>query len=254
MNSVSKTNFEWLNIDDKELSYHLDQYENPKEYTKAIYNILEDEKLVSDNQVILDFGCGCGGVTNFIAQKYSKANFIGLDLNSKYIEVANKFSIDNTNYFQFDLYSDKPVEEYSEYFHIAKGLISIQTLSWLPDYNRFIEFFSKFNLDWILVTSLFYEGYVDAEIKIKDFTRQMGENVNFRESYYNIYSIEVLNKNLIKYGYRIYKYIPFVMPFDIKKPDIGAMSTYTVKLFDESRLQISGPILMSWYTLIIKKI
>jgi len=39
----------------------------------------------------------------------------------------------------------------------------------------------------------------------------------------------------------------------IEKPMDRSMGTYTLKLENGELLQISGPILMSWYTLLIKR-
>ena len=79
--------------------------------------------------------------------------------------------------------------------------------------------------------------------------------VEHREAFYNIYSISRFDNELKKIGYRIEKAIPFVINADLPKPNItSGMSTYTVMTKENIRLQISGPILMSWYTLLIKKL
>ncbi len=253
MNLEKNSGFEWLNIDDKELEYHLKQYSEPKEYTKSLLDILVKERLISNRAKVLDLGCGCGAVTNYLAKAFPNCKFIGLDLNSNYIEIANKFSIENTRYCQFDLYSNESLKGNMEVINNADALFSFQTLSWLPNYNRYIELLSILNIKWGVVTSLFYDGYVDAEIKIKDYTRSMGSNIDFRESYYNIYSINLFDKALNEKGFYVDRYIPFDMPYDLPKPTNKGMSTYTLNLQDNSRLQVSGPLLMSWYTIIIKR-
>ena len=41
----------------------------------------------------------------------------------------------------------------------------------------------------------------------------------------------------------------FEIPFDIPKPPIDQMGTYTEKLVDGRRLQISGSMIMPWKTI-----
>ena len=128
----------------------------------------------------------------------------------------------------------------------------MQTISWLPDYCQFLVLLSKTQPEWILITSLFYRGPVDAEIKIKDYSRTMGDK-NYRDSYYNIYSVDKFHDNLKERGYSIVEIRPFDLGFDIDKPKDGSMSTYTEKTIDGRRLQVSGPLLMSWYTILVRK-
>jgi hypothetical protein len=48
-------------------------------------------------------------------------------------------------------------------------------------------------------------------------------------------------------GYRDFRYTPFEIDIDLPKPQKKVMGTYTEKLADGRRLQISGPLLMTWH-------
>lgn len=131
-------------------------------------------------------------------------------------------------------------------------LFTLRPESWLSikDYKKTIKNIIKIRPDWILITSLFYNGPVDTKIQIKDYSRKMN-NKNYRKSHYNIYSIQKF-ENLFS-GYYIDKCVPFEIDIDLKKNSDG-MGTYTEKLESGKRIQISGPLMMPWYTILLKKL
>ena len=91
-------------------------------------------------------------------------------------------------------------------------------------------------------------------ITIRDYSRKMND-IPYRSTFYNIYSIPRLDYELKKIGYEIDKALPFEINIDLPKPDnTSGMTTYTVMTEEKKRMQISGPILMSWYTLLIKQV
>lgn len=238
---------EWLKIDEKELQYHTSQYAEPKEYTRHLLKEYHDFFMtIPQGSNILDIGCGAGAVTTQFARSFPHLNFIGIDINEKYIAIANELKSSNTRF----------VCSYLEHFSCEEqitGVMCIQTLSWMPDYFTFINALKVLEPSWALVTALFYEGSVDAFIRIRDYGRSM-EEVDFRETYYNIYSIPEFEKHLQQVQFGITTYKPFEIGIDIpRKEGETGMATYTRKTDDGMRLQVSGPILMSWYTLLLNK-
>lgn len=241
-----KKNIEWLAGDEKELEYHTKQYENPKEYTKQVSNYLSEWNLVNGNNVkILDAGCGAGANCNYFAVNYPNVEFDGVDLNKKYVKIANKLKRENNKFYPGDLTNFKFVRKYN-------GVLCLQTLSWMNDYKKVVKNFFKNKPDWILLTSLFYDGPVETIIKIKDYSRTMGDE-KYRSSFYNIYSIDLLRKFVEKNNYKIEKIVHFEIPFDLYKNDDKGMGTHTIKLEDGKRLQVSGPLMMPWHTILITK-
>ena len=66
------------------------------------------------------------------------------------------------------------------------GIMCLQTLSWISNYNRIVNAMIKLNPKWIMITSLFYDGPVDAKIIIKDYSRSMGK-YNYRSSHISVH-------------------------------------------------------------------
>lgn len=241
-----KENIEWLQGDEKELAYHLDQYNNPKEYSKYLIKKFTEWRLDKKTNSVLDLGCGAGAVTYYFAKENPQISFVGLDINPKYIDFANNHKVSNTS---FEVKDFKDLKSEIGYYD---GIMCLQTLSWISNYNRIVNAMIKLNPKWIMITSLFYDGPVDAKIIIKDYSRSMGK-YNYRSSHYNIYSIDKFDNMINKKGYKIVRKEPYIFPFDLPKPQSSGMGTYTEKVSEDKRIQISGPILMSWYTLLIIK-
>jgi ubiquinone/menaquinone biosynthesis C-methylase UbiE len=238
-------NIEWLEGDEEEIDYHLKQYEEPKSYTKYLINHIKEKKLISNGDFIIDLGCGCGANSFFFSKCFKHCNFLGIDINPRYIKIANKYKLGNLKYKVGNLFDIKLKKK-------IKGILSIQTLSWLNDYKKALSSMFELKPEWILITSLFYDGPVTAKIIINDFSRTMGK-LKYRKTYYNIYSIDELKKYSQKYNYNLFEFKPFELSLDLTSPSNKSMGTYTEKLENGKRIQISGPILMNWYTLILKK-
>jgi ubiquinone/menaquinone biosynthesis C-methylase UbiE len=201
------------------------------------------------SQSILDIGAGAGAATYYLAHRNLQADFIGIDYSNEIIDIAKKtsreFNLTNLSF------------ETGDWFNLDKkwagvgGVISLQTLSWLPEMkNPMTQIFEVIKPDWIGLTSLFYEGDISCRIEVF-------ENIRSRKSFYNVYSLKELNRLAFEYGYEIVKSNRFDIEIDIPKPtNIDLMGTFTEKIggsSDYRRLQISGPLLMNWFFVLIKK-
>jgi SAM-dependent methyltransferase len=239
-------NIEWLKGDEKELLYHTSQFDKPKEHTKQVSNLLNEWGLIHPNIKILDLGCRTGANDYYFAKQYPEVYFHGIDINEEYIKIVNSKKLLNTSFSCGDLLN-LSVKQF-----IYSGILCLQTISWMDHYKQPLQ--SMFDLlpDWIIITSLFYDGPVEAEIKITDYSRTMGAE-NYRKSFYNIYSLDNIElfANQNKFTLKIAK--EFVFPFELSQPKTREMGTYTKKLIDGTIIQISGPLLMPWYTLLFEK-
>jgi hypothetical protein len=54
-------------------------------------------------------------------------------------------------------------------------------------------------------------------------------------------------------GYEDFVFQPFNIDIDLPKPAHDGMGTYTEQLENGQRIQISGPVFMSWYFILARK-
>jgi ubiquinone/menaquinone biosynthesis C-methylase UbiE len=242
----------WLKLSERALvSYHEKQFQNPYRSTVSFARWLEHLKLLSakDSKNILDIGCGEGANISYLARKFPNSAFTGIDLNKTLVEKGNailkKLKFTNCKLEKGDLYDLD-----TKYQGNIDGIISLQTLSWLPSYQQPIEEMVKLKPDWIAMSSLFYDGFIESEIKVRDYS---GLNKKHTEVFYNVYSLKLVEDLFRKKGYKKFKYIPFEIDIDIKRNKNGRMGTYTVKTAEGARLQISGPLLMNRYFIMAAK-
>lgn len=77
-------------IDPLSMDYHMKQWNEPKESTKAFWEFFSNE--LSTSKSIIDIGAGAGAATYYLANKYSRTNFIGVDYSKELIDYAKKTS------------------------------------------------------------------------------------------------------------------------------------------------------------------
>ena len=229
------------------MDYHMKQWNEPKESTKAFSNFFSKE--LSNSKSVVDLGAGAGAATYYLANRNLRTNFIGIDHSKELIDSAKETSKEyNLTNLAFDT---------GDWFNLNKnfggvdGVISLQTLSWLPEMkNPMTQIFEVIKPDWIGLSSLFYEGDISCRIEVF-------EHIRSRKTFYNVYSLKELNRLAVEYGYKIVKSDRFDIQIDIPKPtNTDLMGTFTEKVegsSDYQRLQISGPLLMNWYFVLIRK-
>jgi 2-polyprenyl-3-methyl-5-hydroxy-6-metoxy-1,4-benzoquinol methylase len=227
------------------ISYHMKQYSEQKRSTLAFINFISP--YIRTSKVIIDIGCGAGAATLLLATNFRKSKFIGIDSERILIQMANKATtgsnLDNLEFRTGNWFKLKK-------FHMIDGVISLATISWLSEYEKPMkQIFKKINPQWIAMSGLFYEGKISTKTIVF-------EHVRDRKVHYNTYSISELDQFCKKFGYTVTKYRPFKIDISIKKPKSkDLMSTYTLKTENFSdNLQISGPLLLNWYFIYIKKI
>jgi SAM-dependent methyltransferase len=245
---------EWLEVTKKgHLEYYEKQLKNPYRSTVLFCQWLESFGLLDKNRKdkILDIGAGMGGQIYYMAKKYPKSFFVGIDINPILVKIGNEFFWKskqvNCKLLKEDLYAlnKKHIGQY-------KGIVSYQTLSWLPDYKLPIKKMAELKADWITITSLFYEGDVNCKITIQDYDVPLARKP-YKEAFYNIYCLRLVRELFEKCGYSRFNYIPFEIDIDLPKPKTKGMGTYTERLANGKRIQISGPLLMNWYFILARK-
>lgn len=240
---------EWSTVSASALLYHTTQWDTPKRSTVAFGEFCRN--VLGSSKAVLDLGAGTGAPTAFLAEQFSDVNFTACDYSHDLVDIGRTLSrernLSNLSFAQGDWFNLEETEGYD-------GVISLQTLSWLPEYQRPLqEIMTKIKPRWIGLTSLFYEGDISCTIEIN-------EHKNDRKTFYNVYSIPDVERFLSNNGYGISRFERFHIDIDIDKPaNPDYMGTYTRRVFDSQdaegeRLQISGPLLMNWYMLLIERL
>jgi ubiquinone/menaquinone biosynthesis C-methylase UbiE len=223
----------------------LNQWETPKQSTKAFAKFIEAQ--LSRSKKVIDLAAGTGAPTAYLAELAPDVEFLATDSSSECVELGKKISngkgLKNLNYKHLNWYELQPTDGFD-------GVISIQTLSWLKEPKEPLRLiFERLKPEWVGVTSLFYEGDISCTIEVN--MHSIKNKLN-----YNIYSMKEIERIANSSGYKIYEAKKFDIDIDIPKPsDLDLMGTYTRRFGDEpNRVQISGPLMMPWYMVMFEKI
>lgn len=236
---------EWLSNYNKD--YFDRQFETPYRSTIAFCDWLEQTDTLKQNSTIsiLDVGTGKGANLYYMAKRFPNLKILGVDINNEFVNEGNKIlkskKVDTTCKLAVaDIYNfDKSL------INRFDGVVSYQTLSWLPDFREPLKSIASLNTKWIALTSLFFDGNVNCKIELDEYNR--GIDNEPKQTFYNVYSLPLIEKFLMELGFRKFQFTPFEIDIDIEKPDHKIMGTYTEKLSNGRRLQLSGPLLMNWY-------
>lgn len=215
-------------VEDSNIEWYTRQFKNPYQITIAFENFLSQN--VNLNGVnILDIGCGPGSALDYVSQRHPTSNFLGIDINT---ELFKLYSGKSTN-ISFE-YGDA-FNINAKYTNCFNGIISLQVLSWLPEYVKPLEEMCKLNADWIAFSSLLYDGKINYTINLQNYEKPTHKNP-FSQVYYNIYSVPIIKEFLQDYGYKKFIYKPFEIDIDISKPMHKNLGYYTIKTQDDRRL------------------
>jgi SAM-dependent methyltransferase len=232
--------------DQKSMDYHLRQWSDQKQSTIKFVDFANS--WIKPSKMVLDVGCGLGAPTYWMAKSFELTQFIGLDSDKKLIAEANliksKKEISNLDFQVADINRLSKIQS-------VDGVVSFQTLLCLPSIEEHLNvILQTINPGWVAILSLFYEGDISCKIDVLEHSRQ-------RKSFYNVYSIPYVDRLAKQRGYKIAKVEKFNIDIDIQKPNnIDFMGTYTEKILSEAgpeRMQVSGPLLMNWYFLLLEK-
>ena len=73
-------------IDPQSMDYHMKQWREPKESTKAFLEYFSNELSLSKS--ILDLGAGAGAATSYLAKRNLRTEFKGVDHSNELINIA----------------------------------------------------------------------------------------------------------------------------------------------------------------------
>lgn len=217
------------------------KYADKKQEMDKFLERLIEPFIKDKNLKILDAGCGIGHVLNLLNKISPQSEFLGTDQTDFFIEEAKKRYGNHKNInFEIGDIKDLPLKHHKDFdITVCRGV-----LSWLPHYDLFVKALMNITKKYIFISSLFYDGDIDFEIKIKEYKRGIPKE-GFTE-YRNVYSLPRFKKFVMDLGAKNIEVFNFDIGIDLPKGPIDKMSTYTMKLENGERLQISGIVLMNW--------
>lgn len=238
---------EWLEDGDALLSYFERQFTQPFRSTICLCDWLERMGYLtaSMSSRVADVGAGMGQTLAYMARRFPNVRFTGIELNPRHVErghhMLQRLGLANMTLVEGDLFNLD-----SSHRHRYDGIICLQTLSWLPEFQTPLQRMMELGPRWIALTSLFFDGPVNTRIEIQDYSRP-GTAKPYREEFTNVYSLPLIRQYMAEQGFDEFHYEPFHIDIDLPKPSSSGMGTYTVKLDTGQRLQMSGPLVMNWY-------
>lgn len=227
--------------------YHDRQFTDPYQSTIAFCDWLVELGAMTDAGRICDLGCGKGANVYYMARRFAQHEFLGVDIDEPLISAGRDFlarkAVPNCDLAVGDLHAA------GKQFHCGEfdGIISLQTLSWLPGYEKAFDAMVSLAPAWIGLSSLFFDGPIEARTVITEFDLSASQGTSRRSLFYNTYSLPVVRQYLFERGYRYFRQRRFEIQIDLPRSAEPKMQTYTETTADGRRLQISGPLLMSWY-------
>ncbi len=210
------------------LEWYTRQFKTPYRITIAFEKFLVSNVNL-DNINILDIGCGPGSGTSYIAERHLTSNFVGMDINTDLFDLYRGIS-NNIKFKYGDIFNLN--DEFKDKYD---GIISLQTLSWLPEFKRPLEQICKLNPKWLAFSSLLYEGKINYTISLENYERPTKDS-EFSQVYYNIYSVPKIIELLASFGYKKTSFVPFEIDIDIDKPEQNNLGYYTVTTNTGKRL------------------
>jgi 2-polyprenyl-3-methyl-5-hydroxy-6-metoxy-1,4-benzoquinol methylase len=197
--------------------------------------------LSEGSPVVLDACCGIGHLSIAFHHQFPNASFLGVDETTYLIEEARAIGGNGKNIrFETDNLYILP-KKYEKAFDIS---ICWKTLSWMRDYEEALRALFKLTTSHIFISSLFYEGDIDYEIKVKEHAKERGAAGG--TSFHNIYSLPRFERSARAMGAKNVTVTDFDIGIDLPRGDINHMGTYTIPLKDGGRLQMSGALPMPW--------
>jgi len=233
----------WNKINNREQSmgvgkkYFAKKQELDKLLEKLITPYIKGKKIK-----IIDVCCGMGHLFKLLNKISPDSEFFGIDLKDYIIKEAKRLYKKYSN-IKFRTIDANYLSKYcGKDFDIC---MSWKTLSFLPYYERILKEMIKITKKQIFISSMFYDGDIDFITNITEHkTAESKKRIN--QYNYNVYSYPKFKKFCYSQGVKAIKAYDFEIGIDLPKPPKNRMGTYTIKLENGKRLQISGAVLMTW--------
>lgn len=245
--------------EDRHREYHLQQFREPYRSTVAlaefVREVASDERL--EIRRALDVGCGAGAVTHFLARAHPGTSWIGVDAAEEYLEIGRRLiaSLD-------DIKSSVELR-HADFYNLSHVLppasfdlvLSVQTLSWLESYeDALIELVAMTRPGGVLVvTSLFTEFFVDVCSRVVEYPDGRFDAPR-RAAFYNVYCFDRFASIAHAAGATVVATRLFEIDVPLDPPENKLMGTHTRRIGDGRFLQFSGPLVLPWRFVALRRV
>lgn len=224
------------------------QRRKPYFITRAFYHFLDEAGCFKSQKPIhcLDICCGSGDVDSYFLKKNELLHVTGIDNSESLLNAIDLSTLASERFTAIycDLFQ-LPVEVTTKAWDLA---FSRSSLSWFEDPYDALSAMCMIKAKYIAISSLFYPGLIDAKTRIVEYNSDLEISV---ERHYNTLSMPLVENELKRFGYTSPCWQEFIIGDDLDEPlNRNSMQTYTVMKADDSRLQLSGPLLMNWWFLL----
>ncbi len=219
----------------------LKRYADQKQELDKFFETLITPYIENKSLKIFDVGCGNGHIIKILNEISPKSSYLGIDQTDFVIDEAKKIcqNMSNVELKEMDMY-ELP-SNFDKSFDIS---INWKIVSWIPYYDELMKMLIKVTKSHIFLSGLFYDGQIDFETRTREFTKESGKS-DYR-AYYNIYSLPHFEKYVYGLGAKKIESFDFEIEIDLPRPPKDQLGTYTLKLENGKRFQISQAVPMFW--------
>lgn len=227
--------------------YHERQLEAPYRSTVHLADVIA-RRCGAFGGSAIDVGCGAGANILYLGERFPGLEWTGVDIAGEMLFPLARTHLERAG---------RDVELITGDFHHLRDLVggrafdlvlSIQTLSFLPEYERALDELLAVTRGWLVVSSLFTEFDVDVRTTATDYTAPPGSR---GPHHYNIIALQRFRAFCESRGCRAFHVEDFEIDVDLPRRGTG-LGTYTRRTDDGHRLQFSGPMPMPWKVVAVR--
>jgi ubiquinone/menaquinone biosynthesis C-methylase UbiE len=242
----------WL--DERHLAYHQRQFDSPYRSTMRLLDLIESAAAPAPGAQGLDVACGAGAALFQLGRRFPHMEWTGVDIAEPLFGVGAQLmrargAAKLPRFVRGDAY------RLSDYLPPRSFdlVCCLQTFLSVPEYEPLLGAVLAMAKPGgsVFILSLFSDALVDAKIELKQYHDERFEKFD-GPFYYNVYSIGRFVQECRRRGAGSVEAVDFEIDQDLARPAHRHMGTYTERLADGRRLQISGPLLMPWKFAIVR--
>lgn len=223
-----------------QIPYHTRQFAKP--YRSTVHLVQFMKPLIAGGGEALDVACGAGANIFHLSQMIPGYRWTGLDIAGELL-----FSIGHQHFSNFQNDVTLVEGDFNKLTNIFPGrkfdlVLSMQTLSWLPMYEKALDQLLAVTRGWLFITSLFTEFDVDIKGEAIDYSEPITSQVPYHYHVFNLARFQVYCETR---GCQKFVSQDFNIDIDLPQQSKG-LGTYTQMLNNGKRLQFTGPINLPW--------